>query len=173
MNTKKQVRNIFYLYIAFSLFWSVISFPRQKQIFDTFENENQYQKIKVLVDSIVKDKIILVNSSSDLDTYEVYYSNPEGQLSINDNTYYFLRRKKEKSNIEQLLKSLGRSNDSIYIWHHPVSKDIFAKETDIEFSDTFDWFQIILNSILFTTSLFTICYLLFKYFIVKKLKNKN
>jgi hypothetical protein len=138
-----------------------------------FRHEHEYEKIKVSVDSLEKNNILLVESGSDIIVYKAYYTNPEGEVTIRDDTYYLFKSKNEKPNIAQFSEYYEAHHDSIQVWYHPKLKDFYAKESEINFRDRFDWIQIIFNSLLFVTAISTILYLIIKYIIIKKLINKN
>ena len=161
-----KFKAVFIIFLFFNLFFHVFDWSDTKVIFSDFISENEYKKIKVLVDSVEKDRRILVKSGSDIIIYRAYYTSPKGNIVIEDNTNSIYLSRNKKSNITQFLEHYKNHNDSIYVWHHPILRDKYAKEGEINFRDSFIWPYIILRLFFFTIALLTI------YLIIKKLLKK-
>lgn len=158
MNLNKITKVILVFIALFIITFSPIYFLTIKREAKELIHQAEFVKQKVKIDSINIQ-------TSNIDGpgaahYYIYYHNKGDYISLLDYRDVLFSTEKQKKDFNHFLGLTNKdstfylpSNDSIWVWHHPILKDNYATMEQSKMDVSNNLFLIIINSILLIISI--------------------
>ena len=153
--TKAILVFITLLIITFSPFYFFTIKKESKELI----HKTEFEKQKVKIDSI-DIQTSSIDGAGKAKHYYIYYHNKKDHISLLDYRDVVFSTKKQKKDFNHFL-SLTKSdstfylpsNDSIWIWHHPILEDNYGTENETHLDVSNNILLIIVNTLLLIISI--------------------
>lgn len=158
MNLKKFTKVILVFIVLLVITFSPFYFITIKKETKELIHQTEFVKEKVKIDSI---RIQTSNiDGPGASHYYIYYHNKRDYLSLLDYRDVLFSTAKQKKDFNHFLNVTTKdstvyssSNDSIWVWHHPILEDNYATMEESQLDVSNNIFLIIINSILLIISI--------------------
>ncbi|SIR18653.1 hypothetical protein [Maribacter ulvicola] len=152
--TKTILVFITLLIITFSPFYFLTIEKESKELI----HKTEFIKQKVRIDSIDIQTSNIDGPGAQ--HYYIYYHNKKDYISLLDYRDVLFSTKKQKQNFNHFLSQTKNdstfylpSNDSIWIWYHPILEDNYATNEETQLDVSNNILLIVVNSLLLTISI--------------------